>query len=321
MDEFTETLEAAGGVWLRREAIANGYDDKAIARMVRSGDWHRVRHGAYCSGSLWEGLDAVGRHRVKARAVLLTAHPSAALSHVSAALELNAPVWLLDLSEVHVTREDGRAGRRESGVVHHCGEIAPGDIIGRNGVRVTNGTRAAIEVTTLGNVERSLVTVNGLLHAQETTREELARATEAMKHWPHSLRSDLVVRLADPRIESAGESRTFYLFWSQGLPLPVPQHCVFDEAGSLVARLDFALPDLGVFVEFDGRQKYLELRRDGETIEDVILREKRREELVCRLTGWVCIRIAWEDLARPAQTARRIRAILTSRERAMSGRS
>ena len=68
-----------------------------------------------------------------------------------------------------------------------------------------------------------------------------------------------------------------------------------------------------MFLEFDGRIKYERLRREGETLEDVILREKRREERICLQTGWVCIRITWEDLARPAVTARRIRAILQSR--------
>ena len=44
-----------------------------------------------------------------------------------------------------------------------------------------------------------------------------------------------------------------------------------------------------------------------------LLREKRREEQICALTGWVCIRITWEDLARPRLLARRIRRLLASR--------
>jgi len=48
-------------------------------------------------------------------------------------------------------------------------------------------------------------------------------------------------------------------------------------------------------------------------LDEFLLREKRREELICALTGWVCIRITWEDLARPHLLARRIRRILESR--------
>jgi hypothetical protein len=35
--------------------------------------------------------------------------------------------------------------------------------------------------------------------------------------------------------------------------------------------------------------------------------------MICARTGWVCIRITWEDLARPITTARRIRTLLESR--------
>ena len=50
--------------------------------------------------------------------------------------------------------------------------------------------------------------------------------------------------------------------------------------------------------------------REGETATDAVLREKRREEVVCELTGWRCIRIAWDDLYQPEVTAGRIRAKL-----------
>ncbi len=45
--------------------------------------------------------------------------------------------------------------------------------------------------------------------------------------------------------------------------------------------------------------------REGETLEQFLLREKRREELICALTGWVCIRITWETSQRPRLLARR----------------
>jgi hypothetical protein len=79
--------------------------------------------------------------------------------------------------------------------------------------------------------------------------------------------------------------------------------------GELVAIVDFAWPELGVFLEFDGKIKYQKLLRAGESPTDVVVREKRREELICRLTGWRCIRIVWADLYRPELTAAAIRAL------------
>lgn len=46
---------------------------------------------------------------------------------------------------------------------------------------------------------------------------------------------------------------------------------------------------------------------------DVVLREKRREELIARLTGWRCIRLVWADLYTPARTCAAIRQALDVR--------
>ena len=53
-----------------------------------------------------------------------------------------------------------------------------------------------------------------------------------------------------------------------------------------------------MFLEFDGRLKYRLFRRANETLEQFLMREKRREELICQLTGWVCVRIT---LGRPGE--------------------
>jgi hypothetical protein len=76
--------------------------------------------------------------------------------------------------------------------------------------------------------------------------------------------------------------------------------------------VDFAWPRFGVFLEFDGRVKYEKLLRPGQSASDVVIAEKRREELICRLTGWRCIRIVWSDLEHPARTAAMIRDVITS---------
>ena len=80
--------------------------------------------------------------------------------------------------------------------------------------------------------------------------------------------------------------------------------------------LDFALPEYKLFVEFDGKTKYSKYLRDGEKPEDVVFREKQREDLVRRLTGWRCIRLVWADLRRPRETSDRIRRELALRDSA-----
>jgi hypothetical protein len=309
----SEPMDLDGAVWLRREALADGITDREIARLCRGGVWHRVRRGAYTSGELWHRLGPEDRHRLLCRAVLRTAHPSSVLTHVSAAIECGVPVWDADLTQVHLTRTDGRAGRREAGVVHHRGLLLEEAVRVVNGVRVPRAARVAVEVCCVSDVEHALVTVNGLLHAEEMTREEFEAEAADARFWPHSLTTDLVHRLSDGRLESAAESRALHLIWRHHLPRPVPQLAIYDERGRLIGIVDFAWPEQGVFLEVDGRQKYSLFRREGESLEDFLMREKRREELICRVTGWVCVRITWADLATPELTARRIRRILESR--------
>jgi hypothetical protein len=308
-----ETLNAA--ITLRREYLADGVTDAQIRRMVRRREITRIRHGTYVATSLWQSLGAEDRHRLLIRAVLRRGHPSMVVTHVSAAIERGCSAWGLTLDDVDITRVDGHAGRSEAGVRHHAGSFALHQVEVVNGVPVSVAPRTAIEVTTRCDVEVALVLVNQLLHSGQVDKQQLKEAAEDFKGWPGSLTTTLVERLADPRLTSVAESRTWYLCWSQHLPRPEPQVPVHDETGLVVAYADFGWRDHGVFLEFDGRIKYQKYRREGETLDEYLMREKRREELICLLTGWVCIRIQWVDLAYPVRTAARIQRILNSRRR------
>lgn len=296
---------------LRGDLVARGWSDKAIRRQVRTGHLVRHRWGAYSDGSACAGLDLRGHHALRSRAVLMQGAAEMSLSHASALIWYGAPEWGLDLSEVQVTRHDGRAGRREGGIRQHRGSVVDGDIVEMDGVRLTSPTRAALELTLVADVETSLVHVNHLLHAGLTTTERLWARYEQMREWPGSLTTELVLRLADARIESVLESRFFHLCFRYSIPLPVPQYVVTDLDGVVVARLDFAWPDLGRFVECDGRVKYEKLLRPGERAGDVVVREKERDKLVHRLTGMEGDRYVWADVEHPARTAARLRRFLS----------
>jgi hypothetical protein len=308
--------DLAGVVVLRRDLLRAGYTDRQIRTMLASGELHRVRHGSYCDATLWASLSPADRHRVLARAVLARAHPSTVLTHVSSAIEQGVPVWGHDLTKVHTTRTDGRAGRKESDRVQHAGRMPTYHVTQVNGVPVSLATRCAVEMTTVSGAESALITVDGLLHAGLTTTSGVRQFAHRTRWWPNSLRTNVVVRLADGRRESAGESRTAYAFFTQGLPMPEPQVWILDEHGVRFARVDFAWVELGVFVEFDGKIKYERFRLPGETLDEFLMREKEREERICQLTGWVCIRITWAQLDAPRQLAERIRRILASRRTA-----
>jgi hypothetical protein len=309
MEAQLRSLVAANGVFTRGEALATGYHDHAIASLVSSGAWVRVRRGAYVFGDGWHSLSANGRYALLCRAAVRQANTRVLLSHTSSAGEHGTPLWDCDLTTVHLTRPDRRAGRAEAGIVQHRGVVTDVDVVQHDGLEVMSATRTALELTTVLDVEHSLVEIDYLLHQGLTTKEQLWARYETMAHWPRSLATDLVLRLTDGRSESVGETRARFLCWAQHLPAPIPNYPILDERGVEVARVDLAWPTLGVFLEFDGKAKYEQHRRAGESIVDCVLREKQRESRICELTGWRCIRIVWSDLYRAAETAGRIRGL------------
>lgn len=279
-------------------------DDRVINRMVRRGAWVRVRHGAYTTKAAWAQLDEGGRHLLNGRAVLRRAHSEVVLSHATSLMQWGTDHWGLDLSEVHVTRIDGGgAGRREAGVCRHRSLVRAEHLVDDNGVRRTSPARTALEVLTTTDSERGLVVVNGLLHRGLTTEAELLDMHDQTMHWPGSLASRLVLARADGRVESVGESRVLHLCYMTVLPIPEPQVEVRDGSGRLLGRVDFAWPEYGVFLEFDGRVKY---GATGEDAAGVVFAEKRREDEIRAETGWVCVRVTWADLVDPRRLLARL---------------
>jgi hypothetical protein len=297
-------------VMLRRQLITEGWTDQAIAHMLKSGAWARPRRGAYVDARAWAATDEVGRHEITARAVVAQAKCELVLSHVTGAAVWDLSFWDLDPAAVHGTRSDGRCGRSEAGVVQHRGVLLDGDVVTRHGVAVVSATRLALELPTVTDLEHAVCFASELWHRGETTIELLHERYQGMTSWPRSLNTSLMLKLAEPRCESVGERRFLYLCWRQHLPAPETQCAIPGEHGNVVARLDFAWPEYGVYGEFDGKIKYSALLREGQSASDVVVAEKHREDLVRELTGWRCVRITWADLYQPELTALRIQKLL-----------
>ncbi len=297
-------------VIMRSELLTAGHSDRDISRLVKAGVLHRVRRGAYVDACVWAAASADERHVLVAHAVVKQGQTRLVVSHASALPFFGAPTWGQCLDDVHVSRPDARCGRKERGVRQHRGLLLACDVTTRRGLEVTSGTKTALDVTRCAGMEASLVAVNYLLRRGFTTLDDLRERYAPMVHDPFTLKTDLVLRLADARLESVGEVRTMFLLYRGGVPAPVPQYELYGDRGELIARLDFAWPELGVWLEFDGREKYLKYRREGESVVDAVLREKRRESRIAELTGWRCIRITWADLERPSATIARVLAML-----------
>lgn len=305
-----EHLADAAGVVLRRTALAAGYDDNSLARLRRSGALVRVRQGAYVLGNVWTEADRVGRHLLLSHAVMRQYDGRVALSHASACVKQGGPDWGLDLRHVHLTDLRGKGERRAAGVIHHRGTCRVGDVTRAEGHWITSPARTALDTASVAGRDAAVCVLDYFLNRGLATVQDYAVGFDAMSRWPDTLGLHSRLRLCDGGSESVGETRTRLLCVDQRLPVPELQWEVVNAKGLLIGRTDFAWPRHGVFGEFDGVTKYLAHRRPNETIEQAVLREKRREDLIREITGWRCIRVTWADLKIPAVTADRIRRML-----------
>lgn len=297
------------GLLLRRDAVAAGYTDRNLAQARRAGVIVRIRQGAYARADLWQKLDRRGRHLLLSTAVMLQYDDGVALSHGSAALALGGPDYGIDLDGVHLTHFDG-GGRRAAGVVHHQGVCRVSDITRMRRHWVTSPARTVLDIAVTQGVEAAVVVGDDFVHRGLTSVEELTQLADSMSLWPGALRVRMVVALIDGRAESVGETLFRLLCRHMGLPRPELQYDVYGPGGVLLGRVDFHWKAHRVIGEFDGKRKYLANRRPGESITDAVLREKRRESLVCEASGCRMVRFIWPDLFTPERTAERLWGVL-----------
>lgn len=300
------------GVFLRREALAHGYDDKQLRSAYRSGIIERVRHGAYVASDVWHAADTLERYRLLCHATLESHGPDVVLSHTSAAAMHGLALWNADIRQVHLTRLDQQTTRQSHDVKYHRGTLPDGQIERlESGRLVCTPARAALEHASLAGVEQGMVVLDSYLHLFDRgSRDSMEEIRQTCRNWPGTAKLQIALRLARPGAESVGESRLRFLCWEYHLPEPDLQVKVVDAGGRLIGTTDFGWPDHRVLGEFDGKVKYEAYLRPGESPADVVFREKQREDRIRERTGFAMIRFVWADLSSRRTTAQRIRRAL-----------
>jgi hypothetical protein len=304
-------------VFLRREALAFGYTDRDLHAAVMAGVLSKVRHGAYVPASVWAAADHLEQHRLRSHAVLRSHDSALALSHTSAAVEHGLRLHKPELSKVHVTCLGKPLARTTHDIVYHEREQDLEVSSTPHGVLLVDPTRAALQTASMSSVAAGMVVLDSVIDLDKATLDDVHAAHSTFR-GPGSRRLHVTVRLVREGANSVGESLGRHLCWSQHLPEPHLQFEVYDDAGNLIGRTDFAWPDFGLLGEFDGLVKYGRLRRPGETVEQAVVREKQREDQLRELTGWLMIRIIWAELFRPTHTARRIQEQLSRGRRLLA---
>lgn len=191
------------------------------------------------------------------------------------------------LVEGHVRAHPGLRVRRGTAVGDEVWTV--------RGVRVTSPLRTAWDLARREALVDAVVALDALAARGCFAPSALLDRRSARPRVPGCRRLDRVVALADPRAESAMETRLRLLLVLAGLPAPRVQYRLRDATGLVVARFDLAYPECLLAIEYDGRAHVDELDRG---------RDVRTGQL-----GWYTARFTRYDLGRPAETADAVRTL------------
>jgi hypothetical protein len=315
MDSILDAIaQRNGGFFTRAQALDSGWTDRDLAGACHTGVIRRLRQGAYAPARSYDGCDGVEQHLILARAVLARQRGDVALTGVSAAAVHGLCLHGHDLTIVHLVRLDGGSARREVGARHQVvGDDVRQQVEIKNGIPLTNVARTLWEVAGRSTLEAGVATADSCARLYPDVTDQVKGMARTFDARPGSRLTRLVLRLANGKAESPGESYSRVLFWRHALPAPQLQHRVVNESGRLEGIADFCWELDRHLGEFDGKVKYGRFLREGEGPADAVFREKRREDRM-RAQGFGMTRWIWQDLTSGYATAL-VRQINADRER------
>jgi hypothetical protein len=281
---------------LTRTLLGQGFDDRDLGRMRRDGSLVPVRRGAYVRERPADRTHSE-EHRELIFATAPLLYDGAVMSHGSAAVLHGLPTWPKAIDRVHVTRNRSGGGNGRSIVHVHTAPLPDDQVLTIDGVPATSLARTVLDLCRTLPIEQAVAAGDAAL-AYGLVREIVEDQLAQMARWPGTRQARRAVALMDPRSESPGESVSRVRMHQDGVPAPDLQQDIFDEHGTFVARVDFLWKEQRTIGEFDGRIKYGRLLKPGQSMEEVLFEEKRREDAL-RDLGWQIVRWLWADLYRP----------------------
>ena len=292
------------GVLSVAELHAAGLGKAALATLVRTGRITRVTSGFY---ALPAELSSSARLLRLARALERRLGPTVVLSHHAALVARGLPLYEreLPMHTAHLTYRTKGCGRTRSDHVLH--RAPAGVSVPRRGDLPV--VLALLQTGSLWGERPFVVAADAALRAGMTTPSLLAAALDQSPSHPAHARLARAVSRVDGRSESPGESLLRLRLLDVGYSVE-PQVKVLTDGGAY--RLDLALTDTRVAIEFDGLGKY-------DSRPDARRAEKRREEDL-RTADWEIVRFQWTDLDDVATIKKRVEwAVRRARPRGASG--
>ena len=272
------------GLFTTDTAARCGVSDKLLSHHSRPGGrWTRLYPRVYALAF----LPADGRRQLLA--ALIWGGRGAVLSHHTAAAIHGLDGIHDGLPQLWTSR-----WHSASGLAAHHGAVPTADVVQRRSLRVTSLRRTVIDLAAVVDDDTlELVVESAFRRDRHLEFDHMARTSGAAR-----LRRVLARRPPGaPPTESELETRYLQLIRGAGLPPPVRQHTVFDEGGRCVGRLDVCWPEVGLWVELDGRATH--------TRAPALLSDRHRQNQLADRLQWLPLRFTWDDVvSRPRRTAR-----------------
>lgn len=259
------------------------HDSRLAVRGTARGELVRIKRGAFVLARDWAAASAAERQRLRA-AAYATSHSGLVFSHHTSAAVHGIPVVDEGSELVHATTIRGHS---EPGLVVHRARLGSDDVVEIGGLLVTSVIRTLADLAAEQRYRFAMVPLDHCLRLKMVERTDLDGRAEALRGTRGCRKVVRAFGGADGRAESPGESVSRGAMDEWGFPSPDLQVSFGRE------RVDFDWPEHGIIGEFDGRLKYG--MSPGEAPEQVLWREKRREDGLRLRTGRRFARWLWPD--------------------------
>ena len=279
----------------------------------------RVHHAHYLPVEVWESLDPGDRQLARMAAVRAAAEREPVFSGPSAAALLGLPLFHRFDETVHLAIPNQGSGRTSAGVVRHRVTLDAADVVRVGDFCCTSASRTILDLACSFSSEDALVSADAYLRDEfrvfrRVDEQRLEEWRADMRHRFSTLKGRRGIRsarevllLADPRKDSALESishlRLDRLGFAVELQVPVagPKGETF--------HVDFRFVGLKLLGECDGKSKYTDERfLNGQTANDRVYADKRRQDWVCGSLRSEMIRWGYPEVATDEAFMRMLRA-------------
>jgi very-short-patch-repair endonuclease len=174
----------------------------------------------------------------------------AAFSGLTAAWLHGCDVEPCDPVEVTVPNLEG-AGR-PSGTRTRRAALAPADIVWRHGLPATSPLRTAVDLGGRNPLTEAVVALDLLLHAELVTLGELQDHVASHPGAKGVARLRRAFDFAEPKAESAMETRLRMVLVLARLPRPEVQVPIHDDHGRFIGRPDLLYRSSALAIDYDG---------------------------------------------------------------------